>query len=120
MNQKRQASRRQSTKNACFVDAMSTSTLRGRKLTKTLGSSEFRGVFPQFLTFFVKSPEKVSKMAAIIVLSTIIPIITPPASKWQPADRSAIKRFCILSHVCACEDLYFSSLLISVDSIIKD
>jgi hypothetical protein len=88
-------------------------------LTKTLESSEFRGVFPQFLTFFVKSPEKVSKMAAIIVLSTINPI-TPPASKWQPADRSAIKRFCILSHVCACEDLYFSSLLISVDRIDKD
>jgi hypothetical protein len=89
---------------------MSTSTLRRRKLTKTLGSSEFRGVFPQFLTFFVKSPE-----SARILLSTINPI-TPPASKWQTADRSFIKRFCILSHVCACEDLYFSSLLISVDS----
>jgi hypothetical protein len=89
-------------------------------LTKTLGSSEFRGVFPTVFDIFVKSPEKVSKMAAIIVLSTINPIKTPPASKWQPADRSAIKRFCILSHVCACEDLYFSSLLISVDRIDKD
>jgi hypothetical protein len=61
MNQKREASREasrpQSTKNACFVDAMSTSTFRRRKLIKTLGSSRFGGLFPTVVTFFVKSPE---------------------------------------------------------------
>ena len=55
MNQKREVSRKtsrpQSTKNACFVDAMSTSFWRRQKLTKTLESSVFRGFFYIFWHF---------------------------------------------------------------------
>jgi hypothetical protein len=61
MNQKRQSSRPQSTKNAC------------RKLTETLESSKFCGVFPTVFDI-VKSPEKVSKMAVFATFQTLLQI----------------------------------------------
>jgi hypothetical protein len=52
MNKKREVSRKtsrpQSTKNACFVDAMSTFFLRRQKSTKMLESSKLLGVFYDF------------------------------------------------------------------------
>jgi hypothetical protein len=53
---------------------MSTSTLRRRKLTKTLGSSKFRGIFQTVFDIFVKSPEKVSKMAVFATFQTLLQI----------------------------------------------
>jgi hypothetical protein len=66
-NKKREVSRKtsrpQSTKNAGFVDEMSTLFLRRQKLTKTLESTKFLVFFLRFLTLFCeKSREKLSKM----------------------------------------------------------